>query len=440
MLNSSKLIHSILSTPWAISPQHAHKYYANLSSLLFSDTPIPVVSSHEDSATEGYASDEYPYLVSYSTSGARISYSGLDSSNKGNVVAVIPVIGPIMKYDSCGDPGTDTIEAWVRKAGNDINVRGIVLNFDTPGGTVNGTPKLAETVAEVSKKKPVIAFVDSGMMCSAGYWIGSQATEIVASYRLDLIGSIGVFTTYMDFNAAMSAKYGNAKIEDIYSRLSTEKNIEFKKWLADDKAPTQDYLDTIASDFIAVVKSGRGDRLMKTKEDPFKGGSFYATEALDMGLIDSIGNIDFAMNRVFQLSEPSAANPSSNANSNHNDTMSKISLVAYPAILSALNMSAENATEVEFTAEHLTAINAAMVKTAGELTTTTTQLATKTTEAVQLTTDLAAANATIATYGRKPGADASNPPKGQETLNAENQNLIDSLPHNKNADELLGVK
>lgn len=433
MSSPKRLIHEIFSSAWLIDPAQAQSYLHQLDRLMTGP-----IAGEKDDAGDEYKSESLPYLVSISASGARVTYSGLDATVSGDVVAVIPVLGPIMKHDNCGDPGTVSLERWVRQAGNDPKVKGILLETDSPGGTVAGTQTFANTIRDVRAVKPVVGFASEGMIASAAYWINSQCTEIVASTKLDEIGSIGVFTRMMDVNAALSARYDGAKVEDIYSTLSSEKNGEFRKWLAGDKGPTEAALDVIAKEFVSVVKAGRGDRLKTDKEDPFKGASYYATEALNIGLIDHIGPMSFAINRVLQLAdEKSAANPSSNANSNHNDTMSKISLVAYPAILSALNISAENATEVEFTAEHLTAINAAMVKTASELTTATSHLATKSTEAVQLTTDLAAANATIATYGKKAGADASNPLKGKEEINAENQTLIDSLPHNQKADEIF---
>jgi ClpP class serine protease len=64
-----------------------------------------------------------------------------------------------------------------------------------PGGTVDGTEALANSVKSV--EKPVVTFVD-GLMASAAFWVGSQADEIIASTDTDEIGSVGVLLSFAD--------------------------------------------------------------------------------------------------------------------------------------------------------------------------------------------------------------------------------------------------
>ena len=73
-----------------------------------------------------------------------------------------------------GATDMEDIEAALIAARDREDVQAVFLDVDSPGGTVNGTPELAALVADVSKAKYTYAFTD-GQMCSAAYWIASQA-------------------------------------------------------------------------------------------------------------------------------------------------------------------------------------------------------------------------------------------------------------------------
>ena len=84
------------------------------------------------------------------------------------------------------------------------DIKAVFLDIDSPGGTVAGTPELAATVASINAQKPVYAF-SSGLMCSAAYWIASQARAIYATPSAR-VGSIGVVQAVIDDTAALDAK------------------------------------------------------------------------------------------------------------------------------------------------------------------------------------------------------------------------------------------
>jgi len=79
-----------------------------------------------------------------------------------------------------------------------------MLDIDSPGGTVAGTPELAAAVASLNDSKPVYAF-SSGMMASAAYWIASQARAVYATPSAQ-VGSIGVVQAVIDDSAALAAE------------------------------------------------------------------------------------------------------------------------------------------------------------------------------------------------------------------------------------------
>ena len=97
-------------------------------------------------------------------------------------IALIPVVGSLVRRTVGLDPASGftsyaEIAGMVDAALADPSVEGIVLDIDSPGGTVNGTPELAEAVADASRQKFVYAF-SAGLMCSAAYWVGDGAAAL----------------------------------------------------------------------------------------------------------------------------------------------------------------------------------------------------------------------------------------------------------------------
>lgn len=115
----------------------------------------------------------------------------------GGSVRVIPIRGVMMRDARGWFPfATDTeeIEEFLDEAENDNNVSAIVLDIDSPGGTVNGSVELAEFVAGMTK--PVIAFT-AGDCCSAAYWVASSADMILMRPTATL-ASVGVYSALLD--------------------------------------------------------------------------------------------------------------------------------------------------------------------------------------------------------------------------------------------------
>lgn len=119
-----------------------------------------------------------------------------------NGIATLSVTGPLMRKPSMfaqafyGATDFGEIEDAAREAAKDPAIRGVLLDIDSPGGTVNGTPEAGNAIAELSKSKPVVAFTN-GLMASAAYWVGSQADAVYSTTSATL-GSIGVILVSVD--------------------------------------------------------------------------------------------------------------------------------------------------------------------------------------------------------------------------------------------------
>lgn len=116
-------------------------------------------------------------------------------------VATIPLrgivsrsLGPLGEYFGFTDVSLFT--AAVQAAAEDEDVEQIVLDIDSPGGTVLGTRDAAQAVASAALAKPVLAYTD-GLMASAAYYIAAGATRVMAGEGA-IVGSVGVITALID--------------------------------------------------------------------------------------------------------------------------------------------------------------------------------------------------------------------------------------------------
>jgi signal peptide peptidase SppA len=122
-------------------------------------------------------------------------------------IGMIAIEGPILRKPDLiarvflGATSSEEIGEALREAAGRNDIKAVFLNIDSPGGTVAGTPELAAAVASLNERKPVYAF-SSGLMCSAAYWVASQARAIYATPSAQ-VGSIGVVQAVIDSSAAI---------------------------------------------------------------------------------------------------------------------------------------------------------------------------------------------------------------------------------------------
>lgn len=221
-------------------------------------------------------------------------FKGFDGAK----IAVIPVSGPLMKADFCGDFGTASLRRVMLDAANTKSVETIILLMDTPGGTVDGTEAFADAYKKVGEQKNTITFVDQ-MMCSAGMWIGSAGNMLVASGKTDIVGSIGTMMAWYD--ATEYNKKEGFILREYYASKSTDKNRAFREARdGDGKRLIAEELDPLNSVFLQSVKANRGDKL-SAAEDVFTGKCYLSEEAIKHGLIDGIMTLEECISHAMEL-------------------------------------------------------------------------------------------------------------------------------------------
>ncbi len=205
------------------------------------------------------------------------------ATSGGKSIARIQLNGLLMRGQSWWG-GTSTLQAIrdLRQAAADADVSGILLQIDSPGGSVAGTASLGDEIKLASKQKPVVAHIDT-LGASAAYWAASQATKIVAEDRTALVGSIGTIWPMEDTSAADEMN----GIKDVSKKTGPLKGIGYGPITPEQQAHIQEQVDKVQVHFDAAVKKGRGlsDKELAAVNH---GGVFTAEDALANGLIDAI--------------------------------------------------------------------------------------------------------------------------------------------------------
>jgi signal peptide peptidase SppA len=232
---------------------------------------------------------------------------------QGKNIAHIPVVGSMTKRGGWCTYGSKEYINRINKANQAQDVDAIVLEIDGPGGSVDGTEEFGMAVKNSSK--PLVAYVD-GMAASAHYWVTSQAQHIVANSEItSWIGSIGTLVVHVNEQGWYTQK--GVTVEIIRAPQSVDKAREnpYEPLSEEARARLLEELSLITDHFITTVKSGRGARLKTGDEDIFTGKVYNGKEALQMGMIDEIGNLQAALDKAAELASKSKSIHNNNRNS-----------------------------------------------------------------------------------------------------------------------------
>ncbi|WPM82800.1 S49 family peptidase [Brucella pseudintermedia] len=221
-------------------------------------------------------------------------------------VAVIPVYGVLadrMDLFSAMSGGTSYagIKRQLHKALSNEDVKAVVLDIDSPGGSVPGTDELATEIRKLrGGEKPIIAQVNS-LAASAAYWIASSADEIVVTPS-GRAGSIGVYTAHDDISAALE-KAGVKRTYISAGKHKVEGN-ETEPLGKDTLAYIQDSVNRSYGRFLQSVADGRGVTKSKVEDGFGQGRVFYSESLIDRGMADRIATLDETLARLGANAEP----------------------------------------------------------------------------------------------------------------------------------------
>ena len=211
---------------------------------------------------------------------------------KSHKIALIELFGTLG-----GGIRTPAYERLLSSVRSSSRVRALVLDIDSPGGSVAASEYLYGQVQRVAEKKPVVACI-RGYGASGAYLVSCAAGRIVASPGA-LIGSIGVISI-------------RPVVEELLRRLGVSVNVSKRGALKDmgafwrettpeEKEKMQGLIDESYERFVSVVARARrmddaAARRLATGE------VFWASRALELGLIDELGDLDRAVDVAVELS------------------------------------------------------------------------------------------------------------------------------------------
>lgn len=171
-------------------------------------------------------------------------------------------------------------------------IKGLLFEIYSGGGIDIAGELLRSELSSLSAVKPVVAW--GHYVASGAYLAALGANIIIGSNGLSRFGSIGAYIQLDKFYKEIYSFIYN----DIYADASPEKNEAWRKYLTDDNVDLyKQQANETAKYFINQVKAGRHG----VSDDALKGAMFTAAKAKSLGLIDGIGNKEYAMKRLDSL-------------------------------------------------------------------------------------------------------------------------------------------
>lgn len=208
-------------------------------------------------------------------------------------VAVLPLYGMISRTYSWWGTSTVRFAQQFRQAVDDASVKAIVIDIDSPGGSVEGVDELATEIRAARGKKKIIG-VSSGLCASAAYYIASACTEVVASPS-SLTGSVGVYCIHEDDSEYLQKlgikfsliKFGENKAAGIFFEPLSESA----------RADMQAMVDEFGEMFEMAVAKGRKIAQDKVHGSFGQGKVFSAKDAKRIGMVDTVATLDEVLGR-----------------------------------------------------------------------------------------------------------------------------------------------
>ncbi len=212
----------------------------------------------------------------------------MDAGENKRHTALVELKGVISADD---EANADNIVTGLRDAFENNNTAGVILRINSPGGSPVQAGYINDEIARLRSKYPDIPLyaVIADICASGGYYVAAAADKIYAD-KASIVGSIGVRMDGFGFVGTME-KLG------VERRLFTAGENKgfldpFRPAKDADIAHVEKLLADIHSQFINVVRSGRGDRLKEIPE-LFSGYVWTGEQAIDLGLVDELGSAGY---------------------------------------------------------------------------------------------------------------------------------------------------
>ena len=216
-------------------------------------------------------------------------------------IAVLPLYGVLTQrgnmvedVSGAGSLSTQKFSALLRQELQDPSVGAILIDIDSPGGSVFGVDVLANEIFNARTQKPIVGLANS-LCASAAYWIGAACSELYAVPGSE-VGSIGVFTAHDDRSKAME-KEGVTRTYISAGKYKTEGN-PAGPLSEEAQASMQARIDEYYGSMTRTIAKGRGVSVDLVRSDYGQGRTLTAQQAQRAGMVDDIATFDEVVRRM----------------------------------------------------------------------------------------------------------------------------------------------
>ena len=217
---------------------------------------------------------------------ALIDEEVIRGTNSKEKIKVVDLSGVIQS-----DANSKFVIEDLKAAGEDQNVRGVILSVNSPGGSVYVSEQIAKEIKKLKEKQIPVYSVMREMAASGGYYVSAPTDRIYASNET-LTGSIGVIMQMYSLEGLFE-KYG-IKEQNITSGKMKDAGSTGRDLSAEEKKYFEDLVNSAYKRFVKIVAEGRS--MSESDVKKIADGRVYdGSQALENGLIDKIGDLDSAI-------------------------------------------------------------------------------------------------------------------------------------------------
>jgi protease-4 len=182
---------------------------------------------------------------------------------------------------------------------NDKFVKALIIDIDSPGGSVVGGELLYKKIKEISKKLPTVVFI--GSQATSAAYLAAIGADYIISPQGSLVGSIGVILQSVDITEFAKS----IGIEPIIIKSSVLKGVPHvaEKLTPEAKASLEEVIDDIYLMFKNFVLDTRSIN-QEYVDDAVSGKVFSGNTALKMGLVDEVGDFNNVKNYLIAQNVP----------------------------------------------------------------------------------------------------------------------------------------
>jgi protease-4 len=271
-----------LSNNWVDGLRTRHEFRSEMTALL------------------GEGSDDKPYNAITFDNYMNIINPPLPSvPSQKDKVAVVVAKGTILDgKQKAGTIGGDSTAALLRQAREDDTVKAVVLQVDSPGGSAFASEVIRNEVELLKQAgKPVVASM-STYAASGGYWISASADHIIAEPST-ITGSIGIFGMFVTFENTFDylGIHSDGVATNELNGIGVDRELSegYKNLI-------QMGIENGYDRFITLVATERNMSKEATNEIA-QGRVWIGTQALELGLVDELGDVELAIAKAAELAE-----------------------------------------------------------------------------------------------------------------------------------------